>query len=33
MEILLFIGVIALIFVGVSQYNKIKEENFEKRDN
>jgi len=28
-----FIGFFALIFVGISQYNKIKKEKFEKRDN
>tara|TARA_B100001250_G_C19771512_1_gene777381 strand:- start:663 stop:764 length:102 start_codon:yes stop_codon:yes gene_type:complete len=33
MEILLIIGFIAVIFVGANQYNKIKKENFEKRDN
>tara|TARA_B100000941_G_C28441604_1_gene519971 strand:+ start:377 stop:481 length:105 start_codon:yes stop_codon:yes gene_type:complete len=31
--IILLIGFIALILVGISQYDKIKKENFEKRDN
>jgi len=29
----LLIGLIALIIVGISQYDVIKKENFEKRDN
>tara|TARA_B100001121_G_scaffold125682_1_gene110128 strand:- start:59 stop:163 length:105 start_codon:yes stop_codon:yes gene_type:complete len=28
-----FVGLIALIIVGISQYDKIKKEDFEKRDN
>ena len=31
--VILLIGFIALIFVAISQYDKIKKENFEKRDN
>ena len=31
--IILLIGFIALIFVGISQFDKIKKEKFEKRDN
>lgn len=31
--VILLIGFIALIFVGINQYDKIKKENFEKRDN